>query len=71
MVDYRKCRLEDILEDAKDSQKKTKALKEFALSGDKPSFLTIKRFYYSQFYEDLLPKKAEQKPTMWELIAEL
>ena len=71
MVEYRSCKLNDILEDARDSQKKTKALKEFALSGDKPSFLTIKRFYYSQFYKELLPKAAEKQPTMWEKIAEL
>ena len=70
MVEYRSCKLNDILEDARDSQKKTKALKEFAAEG-KPSFLTIKRFYYTQFYPDMIPAAKPKEKDMWTKIAEL
>lgn len=71
MVDYKTCKLEDILNDAKDSKKRTEALKAFALSGDKPSFLTIKRWYYKSYYPEMVPTAKPKSKDMWSRIAEL
>ena len=70
MVKYLHCNLNDIIADAKTDSKKMKALKEFAAEG-KPSFLSIKRFYYMSFYPEMVPVAKPKPKTMWDKIADL
>lgn len=72
MVEYRKATLDDIINDAQ-KYKRTKKLKEIAAQtydGRRITFLQLKKAYYAEFYDELLPV-AKPKITMWDRIAEL
>lgn len=74
MVDYKLATLDDIINDAV-KLKRTRKLKEIAAkvdeNGKKISFLQLKREYYMEFYNDLVPVAKPKSLTMWERIADL
>jgi hypothetical protein len=82
MVDYKKCQFADILEDAK-AHKRTAALKKYGLGkvdAEKAdgstykrnrTYLEIKKFYYTEYYPELLPEAKPKEPTIYELLEEL
>lgn len=78
MVEYKDCKREDLIADAKTDSKKKEWLKEYVKTplknkkGEdrKPTFFEMKRAYYTKFFPELLPAKADRK-TIFELIDEL
>lgn len=74
MVDFMKCNLDDIIEDAKENDRvaelKAMANKKGS-TGKKVSFIELKRAYYSKFYKKMIPVAKPKEPTMWEKIGSL
>ena len=74
MVEYRKATLDDIIADAQ-KYKRVRKLKDIAAKtneeGKRISFLQLKREYYAEFYNELLPVAKPKALSMWERIAEL
>jgi hypothetical protein len=82
MVDYKKCQFADILEDAK-AHKRTSALKKYGLGmveaqkadgstyERKKTYLEIRKWYYEEYYPELLPEAKQKEPTIYDLLAEL
>lgn len=82
MVNYKKCQFADILEDAK-ANKRTAQLKKFGLAKVEDTrkdgtvykrnrtYLEIRKWYYEQYYPDLLPVAKPKAPTIFEQLEEL
>lgn len=74
MVDFKKCALDDIIEDAKENDRvadlKAMANKKGS-NGKKISFIELKRAYYSKFYKKMIPVAKPKEPSMWEKIEAL
>ncbi|MBO7734878.1 MAG: hypothetical protein J6S67_20120 [Methanobrevibacter sp.] len=86
MVDYKNCTFADIVNDAK-ANGRTDELKTYGLGtvtvkktdddGNKTTtkrkrtFLEIRKWYYSLYYPEMLPKKKELPPTIYDLLEEL
>lgn len=87
MVAYSKCGFDDIVADAKANGRTEElkqyglgtvnAKRVDKETGDKVSykrkrtFLEIKKWYYSLYYPELLPRKKELPPTIYDKLAEL
>lgn len=86
MVEYKKAQFADIIADAK-AHGRAEELKTYGLGkvtakrveedGTKVSykrqrtFLEVKRWYFGQYYPELLPKAKPKKKTMYDLLEEL
>lgn len=73
MKQYRKATIDDLIKDAVDNgrEKKLKELASKKIKGRKISFLELKKLYFEEYYEDMIPRAKDKAPTFWERIEEL
>ena len=78
MVEYKKEQFADIIADAK-AHGRAEELKTYGLAKVKGkegkkrqrTFLEVKRWYFGQYYPDMLPKAKPRQKTMYDLLEEL